>query len=369
MVRQMQRRVPLARRNILFDRRRLATGVFGVGAAIALIFLLQGLWGGVQQQISTYIEHSGAQLFVGDSGTKTTSESSVVPMSAIDTIGALPGVSQADPLYLRSTILTLHGQKVFAALVGYDSGRMGGPWRIAEGRRIASNDEAVLDRTLAKQHGVAVGSSLDVMGSRFTVVGLSAETRTWMSAFVFVAHEAAQRLFATPDTTRFVLVRTANEASVAAAIDRLGFAALTQTQLIRGDRELLAGILKGPLELMVLIAFAAGTLIVALTVYSQVVERVREYGIVKAMGAKRWRLFGIVLGQTVVLAVLGIAAGTILFWLGGWAVTSLRPQFWVRLSGMQFVEVIAVAGVMALVAAVIPTRRISRLDPATVYRG
>ena len=365
----MRGRVPVARRNILFDRRRLAAGVFGVGAAIALILLLQGLWGGVQDQISTYVEHSGAQLFVADKGTRTTSESSVVPLAAVPQIGAIPGVVQVDPLYLRSTILTLHQRKIFAGLVGYVPGSMGGPWKLDEGRGVSRDGEAVVDRSISRQHDIRIGSQLDIMGTRFTVVGFSAETRTWMSAYVFISHSAAQRLFATPSTTRFVLVRTADASATAAAIDRLGFAALTQAQLIGGDRDLLAGILKGPLELMVLIAFAAGTLIVALTVYSQVIERVREYGIVKAMGARGRRLFGIVLGQTIELAVMGFAAGIALFWLGGWAVTALRPQFWVRLSGVDFVEVIVAAGVMALVAAVVPTWRIARLDPATVYRG
>ena len=44
----MRGAVPVARRNILFDRRRLATGVSGVGAAMTLILLSQGLWGGAQ---------------------------------------------------------------------------------------------------------------------------------------------------------------------------------------------------------------------------------------------------------------------------------------------------------------------------------
>lgn len=361
--------VPVARRNIMFDRRRLATGVFGVGAAIALILLLQGLWGGVQQQISTYVERSGAQLFVGDAGTRTTSESSVVPFAAVGDIRSLPGVEAADPLYLRSTILTLHGRKVFAGLVGAVPGGMGGPWKIGEGRLVKANDEAVLDRTLARQHDIRVGAPLDVMGVRFRVVGLSAQTRTWMSAYVFVSHAAAQSLFQTPDTTRFVLVRTARTAAVALQIDRLGLTALTQAQLVRGDRDLFAGIMKGPLELMVLIAFAAGTLIVALTVTSQVIEREREYGIVKAMGARGSRLFEIVLGQTLVLAALGLAAGFVLFEAAGWAVTSLRPQFWISLSGAQVLQVVVAAAAMAVLAAVVPTRRIARLDPATVYRG
>src|SRR6266511_4027587 len=48
----MNTNVPVARRNILADRRRLAISTLGVGLAVALILLLEGLWGGVLAGIS-----------------------------------------------------------------------------------------------------------------------------------------------------------------------------------------------------------------------------------------------------------------------------------------------------------------------------
>lgn len=363
-------RVPVARRNILADRRRLVTGVFGVGAAIALIFLLQSLWGGFQVQLGSYAKNVGAQVFVGDLGTRTSWESSVVPLAAIDQIRAIPGVERADPIFLRSTILTLHARKVFAALVGYEPGALGGPWRISAGHGVQTAGEVVIDRTLARQHDIGLGDALEVQGARFRVVGLSDGTRTWMSAYVFVSREAAAGLYKTSGTASFILVETTQPAAVSARIAReVALTPLEVRELVRNDRKLIAAIMQGPIELMVLIAFAAGTLIVALTVYSQVVERVREYGIVKALGAGWKRLFAIVLGQTLVLAALGLIAGFGLSKAGGWLVIWLRPQFWLSLSGTQALQVVGAAAAMALLAAVVPTRRIARLDPASVYRG
>ena len=121
-----------------------------------------------------------------------------------------------------------------------------------------------------------------------------------------------------------------------------------------------------PLRLMVAIAFLAGVLIVALTVYAQVAERRREYGIIKALGASRRRLGVLALAQTLVLAVLGLAAGGLL--LAARALGWTRPQFEVVITGGLLVQAIGAALVMALLAA-IPARRLARLDPATAYRG
>src|SRR6266542_2173868 len=58
------RAVPVARRNLLADRRRLAIGTLGVGLAIALMLLLEGLWGGVLAGITAYPDRAGATFFV-----------------------------------------------------------------------------------------------------------------------------------------------------------------------------------------------------------------------------------------------------------------------------------------------------------------
>jgi hypothetical protein len=63
------RAVPLARRSVLADPRRLLTTVAGVGTALALIMLLWGLWTGLQAQASAYADNAGADLIVAASGT------------------------------------------------------------------------------------------------------------------------------------------------------------------------------------------------------------------------------------------------------------------------------------------------------------
>ena len=364
----MRGRVPVARRSILADGRRLVTGVFGLGAAIALILLLQGMWSGVQVQVASYDQNSGVQLFVGDRDARSTSDSSTVSPEALRKIRTMSDVQAADPILLHWNILTLHDKRIFTEVVGFDPGRLGGPWNIAAGRTVLRDDEIVVDQLLARQHGVRVGSTIEVTARRFNVVGLSTGTRTWMSAYVFITRRAAAELAQAGDTSTFVLVRTREPAAVASQISKLGLTPLTIPEIVRNDRKIF-GVLKGPFSLMVLIAFVAGTLIVALTVYSQVVERVREYGIVKAMGARAGRLFGIVLGQTLVLGGLGVGVGLLLFAAGSRLLSLWRPQFWIRLSASQIVFVIAAAVLMALLASIIPTRRVARLDPATVYRG
>jgi putative ABC transport system permease protein len=130
-------RVPVARRNILADRRRLFIAVAGIGVALGLIFLLEGLWRGFQVQISAYQDRVGADLFVGQPGVHNfLGDTSVIPASTADQIRPIPGVTHADPITARFVILDLHGRKQFTFLIGARAGWNRGA--LEDGGRAAS---------------------------------------------------------------------------------------------------------------------------------------------------------------------------------------------------------------------------------------
>ena len=128
--------VPVGRRNILADRRRLAISTLGVGLSVSLIFLLEGLWGGLLAQISAYPDHLAATFLVRSSGARSLGEGTV-PSSAVDAIGSMDGVTRVDPVMVRNVILDLHGTKQAAVVIGFDPRGMGGPWSFAQGRTVA----------------------------------------------------------------------------------------------------------------------------------------------------------------------------------------------------------------------------------------
>lgn len=64
------RRVPLARRNLFADRRRLVASVVGVGLAMMLILLLEGMWAGIREQAQAYSRRAGGDLYVLQPGVR-----------------------------------------------------------------------------------------------------------------------------------------------------------------------------------------------------------------------------------------------------------------------------------------------------------
>jgi putative ABC transport system permease protein len=132
---------------------------------------------------------------------------------------------------------------------------------------------------------------------------------------------------------------------------------------------LVARAYKVPLTVMRGVAFAVGSLVIALTTYSAIVERSREYGIVKAIGARERDLIRIALAHSMIISFGGLLAGAVFFVLGRAVITYARPQFAIVATTENVGRAAGAAVLMAILASAVPARRLIRLEPATAYRG
>jgi putative ABC transport system permease protein len=364
----------LAFRNLFQQKFRLALSIGGVALAITLIILLNGFLQGIYAQVTAYLDNTPADLIVAQDGvTNLLSATSLLPANTEDLARGVPGIAQTTPIIAQFVILDIHDEKVVAYLVGYDPELGGGPWELLAGRPPADDDEVVLDWVMAKIHGFGLGDTIEILDEDFTVVGLSDGTNSWMASFLFIEKRAAEGLFLTPDAASFLLLSLDAEADTTAVESRLrrrlrDAEILPAATVKQNDLDLLVQVFAIPLQMMVAIAFAVGTAILGMVIYTATVERVREYGVLKAVGATNWHLYWLVTQQGLVTALLGVSIGIGLAWLAAQWIMSVSPQFLV-IFRPNAVLVTALTGLaMGLLAALLPARYVGRLDPAQVFR-
>ncbi|MBI3942829.1 MAG: ABC transporter permease, partial [Chloroflexi bacterium] len=354
----------LARRNLFQDKTRLVLSVAGVALAVMLILLLSGLLSGIYRQISTYLNYTPGSIVVTQDGvTNLLGATSLLPPGTLNAVRQVAGVSEAIPVLSQFVILDLHGKKQPAYLVGYDPAVGGGPWHLAAGREPQRDEEVVFDRVLAQQHDIALGNKIEVMGREFTVAGLSEDTTSWMASFFFMRKTAAEALLGAPGATSLLLVTPSAGTSVDVLRDRLagvkGTEVLLKREMVDNDAKLFARIFSTPLQLMVGIAFLIGILVVGMVIYAATMERQREYGVLKAMGARNSVLYGVVTTQALIAAGAGACAGVALAFGGAQLIMTLRPQFLVVIEPAAAFWSLFSGLVMALLAAIFPVRAIA----------
>ena len=363
----------LAWQNLIQERTRLALSVLGVALAILLILVLQGLLRGMFRQIAAYLEHSPGSVVVAQDGVvNLLGATSLLPQGAAEEVAAVQGVSRVVPILSQFVILDLHGKKQPAYLVGYDPAVGGGAWDMADGSEPQGDDEVVVDRVLAQRHDLRLGERFKIMDREFTIVGLSQGTTSWMTSFLFVRKTAAEALVRVPGATSFLLVSEEAGEDARTLPSRLsgitGIQALLTDEMIANDSRLFGKLFSAPIRLMVGIAFLVGTLVVGLVIYTATIERRREYGVLKAVGAPNWVLFSVVTLQALVASAAGSLAGAGLAVGAADVIMRLRPQFLIILEPSAMGGAIAAGVAMALLAALLPARILANLPPAEVFR-
>ncbi len=362
----------IAWRNLLKDKTRLGLSIGGVALAVMLILLLDGFRNGMFAQITAYLQHASGTMVVAQEGvTNLLGATSLLPAGTASSVKAR-GAATVVPILSQFAILDLHGKKQPAYLIGYEPKSGGGPWKIAAGREPRLDSEVVFDRILAERHAIVLGNKVEIMDKDFTVVGLSDGTTSWMTSFLFVRKSAMETLTRAPEATSFLLITPPDwmsEDTLRARLKDLErVEVLTKREMMANDLKLFAKIFSAPIQLMAGIAFLVGTLVVGLIIYTATVERQREYGVLKAIGARNGVLYRVVAAQALVAAGAGSGLGVAFAFGVADVIINLRPQFLIVYEPGAVAQSLAAGIVMALVAALFPARVVASLAPAEVFR-
>lgn len=364
------RQVPLTRRLLAARPLRTTAGALGIGLALMLMLLLNGLWAGAQRTMTDYEDQLAADLVVVPPDTGSLfSASRVLPAATVTAVRATPGVTRAAPVRTLPLILELAHGKAAVAAVASQPGAPGGPWRFSSGRAPGAVDEVAVDDLFAEQHGLSLGDRLPMLGHPMRVVGLTGGTARFMTPLVFTTNRAMTRMLRAEGTVGAVLVASRRPDQTAERLRDLGLTVRTPTQLREESLELATKIFGSPVRLAVGVAFAAGTLIVALVAYTRVTEQQRDLGVLKALGAGPGRIRRVAVAETFALTAAGALAAVVLLLAAREVLAWWRPAFPVDVTAATLASTGAAAVAMALLGAWLPARRLARLDAASAFRS
>lgn len=359
----------------MYDRLRLAISVGGMAFAVVLVLLLRGIMDGTVEKSTTYVDNVGADVFVAREGVKNMALSvSAIPEGLVPELAALPGVTEASGI-VRVHVTVAEGERRQPGeLVGYEPGsRLGGPWRVTSGRPPATTGEAAVDSVLASNLHIGVGDRVAIGGQDFLVTGLTGETASIAGKLVFVTLADAQVLLQSPEVVSFVLLKLVDPASAPSFAESItaqfhGTQALTRAELSGNDRDMLGELFVAPINVMSTVGFLVGLAVIGLTMYTMTSERLRDFGVLKAIGAPQGFLLRTVMGQATVLGIAGFVIGLGATVLVGPVVVRFVPDIGVKVNWEPSVRTLAAVVGMSLLGAVVPVMRIVRVDPLLVFR-
>lgn len=364
--------MPVGRRFLFADRRRASLTVLGVAASLMLVLILDGIFAGAVDRVTYYIRTSPAEVFVSQTGVRTMHMSaSTLADDTSARVARVPGVAWTAPIaFVSGSVAGPRGRQL-SYLFGYDTrtGR-GGPTRLVAGRAPGVG-EAVIDEQAADRLGIELGDSFTVMGKLVRAVGLSTGGSSITNTTVFVDLIEFSRIH--DDRVSYVLAGLddgADPATIAERIQTLvdGVDAQTRAEFVDSEGRVVTDMSADLLRLMSTIGLVIALAVIALGLMTATLNRIRDFAVLKALGARTPWLAGAVAMQVVLTVALGSTIATIAALALAWLLPLAAPAVQISITAATVVQTTGAALFVGMLAALWPLHRIASLDAATAFR-
>lgn len=365
----------LAWRNLSQSRIQFLMGVGGVALALLLMLALDALLAGSEADLIAYILQSGADVFVAQEGVKNMHmAASSITRHDVRRAARIEGVSSASPILYTTSVIETGQADVLSYIIGFDPAEpLGGPRTVAAGTAYVKRDEVIIDIAVARSQSLALGDEIDILGRTFTIVGLTRGLTNIINSVVFIHLDDFRQLRGN-DALSYALLRIEpgyDPAQVAAVIMARDDAvtALSQAEFAREESQIIQDMSVEIISLMNLSGLLIGLAVTALTLYTSTLSKRREYGVLKAIGARNSHLYAVIIVQAVLSLALGFGVAVSVVWALGQVLPVFVPGLNMTLTQTGVLRVVSASLFIGIVAALAPARQIARLDPAQVFRG
>jgi putative ABC transport system permease protein len=312
---------------------RSLVSVVGVALGVALVMLFTGLARGMSNDLQRRSQNLRAEIIFTRPGTMDNLTSSPANLSTkyVENLKAIDGVESAVPV-IRYVFQSGAGFG-FEQVEGVDwepFARMNG-LRMVEGRAPEPRSpealqrdemvEIVIDETKARNSNTSVGSVLKLFGDiPHRVVGIYAPES---GARVKMSLSDMQYRVEAMGKCTYILVKAKDGVNEKTLAERIDAEPGTKGNKIQFTRDVFTSIEKSipylGLFLKVLVGLAAivSALVVMLAMYTTITERTREIGILKAMGASRGFIIGVIEKEAILISALGLVVGFVVAMIAG----------------------------------------------------
>lgn len=368
--------VSIAREILLHDKLRFGITVVSLGFAIVMMVYDVGMFFGVTGDSVNLIDRAHAELWVSEEGESHLNAPSLVPDSALGKARRLDGVHQACALDYSIGNLKI-GDTRQVEVIGIDPAcPLFQPWQVVEGDigELWRKDTIVVDDLALR--GINLAQLRDVVeldGREMRIVAITHDNKSFSYPYVYISLQTFESVIGPPDHYSFVAVQLKPGADQGQITRRLARAnsdiAVSRAQEFRLST-IMALIAQGVgmIFVIVFVGILVGMLTITLTMYTATMERLRDFAILKALGATRWKIWGIVLEQaiteTAVSFGLGLAATLGVDYFVE-TMSGIRGRFPISVLTGCFVIMV----LLAILGSLLSIRKATRVDPVMVFRA
>lgn len=374
--------ITLLLKNLVRRKSRTALTILGVTIAVATLVTLRGVSQGFHRSFLENLTGRGADLIVSERGKMP--QDSKIPESYYDLLINIPGVREVH-MGLEG-VVSVEGNPA-VLIIGWE---LNSPQieslTFLKGRPFSETGEGevLLGEILAENLGKGPGDTVELYDKPYTVVGVFRSFTIFENGAGVLPLDVLQEeeLFGEQLVTGFtMLLDRPNDDQLLDEVRRqvddltdedgqpLRLTAHTPDRFV--DEFMLLRVAKAMALITSVIAILIGAVGMLNTMVMSVLERVKEIGILRAIGWKRSRIVRMILGESMLLSLVGAGVGIGAGILAMWWLTQIpgvNGYIDGRIAPSVYLEGIAMAVAVGLIGGLYPAYRASRLLPTEALR-
>lgn len=354
--------------------------VIGVAAVVAVTLAAQSTHRAFDEIFRTIAGRAALEV-AGPVGTS-------FPQQLLADVAKVPGVAAAAPLIERRSVIFVGDRRVELTVLGIDPvrDRAVHDYQIVAGKPLDQANGVLLSEAFAKNIGVSVGDLIEMVTRRgmikARIAGLYSSqgtATTNQGAMLLMDIRAAQSVFKAPrslDAIQLVLAPNASEEAVQAAVAKIlpKDVAVSKPASRSALAEQTSLSTEQGLRMARIFSLVVALFIIVNTFLINVTQRRRQLGIMRAVGATRRQIAGLVFCEALMLGVSGALLGAglgivtahyLAEAMGRLYQTSLPP---LELGATPYLLAAAVGIGISLLGAAFPARKASHLTPLEAMR-
>lgn len=382
-------------KNIFRNKSRSVLAIFGIAIGIAAVVGLGLVTDGLTTSTQKALTAGAADLTVvsvnsmgaggaggqgpgGDQSSATISTNSststgTINETMVDNILDIGGVKDATGVL--ETRFTVSGSQMPLTVMGMDGSKISlADAVITNGSTYSSANEVIIGTTAAKTMNKTIGDTITLSNETFKVVGIYQTGDVMEDGGVFMSLSALQSLTNSTGTVSSIMVKADNSNNTDSLTKTIEstYSNLTTTDSMASMGRMNNGlsVIETGSWAVSLLAVLISAVIVVLTMVKSVVERTREIGVLKAVGWTSKRVLLMIIGESIVLAVLasilGVGFGIVFAEI--LSASNFLPGIQLAFSAGLFLKAIGVAAVLGILGGLYPAYRASRLSPTEALR-
>src|ERR1700722_16773476 len=350
--------------NVLHRPLRTFITVLAVAVEVTLVIIVVGLTSGLLAESAKHIEGVGADVMVQppEASYFMAFSGAPMPIAIAGKIGQLEYVQAVAP------VLTQFNTSGIEIVYGIDKASFNavtGGFVFHEGHDLRGPNDILVDDVYAQSKKIKLGQTLHLFDHDFHVVGIVEHGK---GARLFVFLSTLQEMAGAHDKASVFFIKCDRTDHTPAAMDEIK--QLLPRYEIRPLKDFISLMTSSNLpglgafiNVMIGIAVVIGFLVIFLSMYTTIIERTREIGVLKALGASKPYIVQIILSETTLLCLAGVVGGIGLSFAMRSIFIKLFPTLTILITAPWILRAWLIAVVGGLLGAAYPAWLASRKDP------